>query len=1120
MIVENIEKIIALICNSRKKICLFLGAGVDISSGGKTFENLKKDTLTEFTDHRISFLNATQIDDYFEQTIDSLPQLQSREILLNDVNTKHILPIQDGYKLLVLMAKYGFVDAVITTNFFDNLERAQQEMGESVFEIWSNDEHGNDLPDTNCQKTLYLKLHGDINDRHVTHVTRNEIDHKSYSQKIKERILLYFKKDLIIFIGYGGFDTKVTELVKSADTDYSSYFWINPTIDASSELVEFLSTQNAVFGHFVFDEFMIHMGLRMLKDITLDAQSQTFIDSWLRAKALDSTNRLLRDHSVNIERAEYAKLREVLRVNIVSGESGIGKTYLIKYYVQHTTKNDVVYIDLCYCSDRSAISEIVSALGFQTETPFSLLYSMCCWYQKKRKFFTVIIDGLSEDNTYLDELTAFVNAVSKNQSINFILITRGMELGKQYALYLPHDNFQEIKMQGFSKQDVEQMAMCYNISNHNEIVNKNCFANPLICALVFSSFTETNGNQYNVFDMIELALSERLHLNPQLFHHYLVDIAKAKYEGKIVAEEKRRYVMESGLISEIEPYYFKYEVFTEYYLQCYLFRNQIETKNSIIKLHNIFESGNMSNSLFYNACMLYYSVIYHDSDMSKCLFNLNQLIIQCRVPVALKFCQECVLRLSQNWPKVFCDTVKKYAAFPIQQELSMFILGAIQELEDDDLAYSLYSLFETINNSAFVYEAIIYSIDRFCEKASIQEGDINARGYFDQYADTVFSGKPGIRLFKLMYALMRTDVEKQQYPHIKKITDSLRSLAHDCPPQEYMEVLHEYSYSILFNSGKDLEADYAAISYMYDFLDIINCVLNGKALTSDQYLYLISITNDINNMCVFLLSNLVVVQSMVNNRDETFDIAKQIINNHLSLTPQNIDFLLSSVFMGLYHCDPQNRSDFVDFFDTIYRRHEMVLFEQPSSTRKSTARRFSDEFDRIFEDGFNPLAILFYTSNLDDESSRLHQYWEICDHLCASGNISKILKIIHALGQMVSLFPREGFQALHNVTKYNHEILNRGILRVLQENTIRYPRATSDFIKSSHEINEMVLFHPCVPENGMMLRNRTLEQLHWSRFLYCLKLHNCDLLKKFLIGATKTNSLSHYISYLLGQENA
>src|SRR5262245_19986272 len=108
------------------KVCFFLGAGADLSSGGLTFAELKRQAIEEFS-RALLFDISTQ--DRIESRFGELflsARPDDRALLIESLFRKlQPLSPSDGYKLLVLLAEAGGVDAIITTNFDLMLERAE-----------------------------------------------------------------------------------------------------------------------------------------------------------------------------------------------------------------------------------------------------------------------------------------------------------------------------------------------------------------------------------------------------------------------------------------------------------------------------------------------------------------------------------------------------------------------------------------------------------------------------------------------------------------------------------------------------------------------------------------------------------------------------------------------------------------------------------------------------------------------------------------------------------------------------------------------------------------------------------------------------------------------------------
>ena len=101
MILSEMNKLLTLIDQNNDNICLFLGAGADISSGGPLFSELKSKIIDKFTEYSANAMSNIDIQKIFEKTIDSIPNYNSREAFQNDINGE-VHQIVDSYKILLL----------------------------------------------------------------------------------------------------------------------------------------------------------------------------------------------------------------------------------------------------------------------------------------------------------------------------------------------------------------------------------------------------------------------------------------------------------------------------------------------------------------------------------------------------------------------------------------------------------------------------------------------------------------------------------------------------------------------------------------------------------------------------------------------------------------------------------------------------------------------------------------------------------------------------------------------------------------------------------------------------------------------------------------------------------
>lgn len=60
-----------------------------------------------------------------------------------------------------------------------------------------------------------------------------------------------------------------------------------------------------------------------------------------------------------------------------------------------------------------------------------------------------------------------------------------------------------------------------------------------------------------------------------------------------------------------------------------------------------------------------------------------------------------------------------------------------------------------------------------------------------------------------------------------------------------------------------------------------------------------------------------------------------------------------------------------------------------------------------------------------------------------------MIRIVHALGQMISIYPEEGYFALEHLRDYNEPIIRKGIIRLHKENYIRFNEITKRQLKKN-----------------------------------------------------------------------
>ncbi|WP_050400009.1 SIR2 family protein [Bradyrhizobium embrapense] len=401
------------------RICVFLGAGADLSSGGLTFWELKRQALVEFGKRRLFDVTpSTNIEAEFEALF--AQQAPDDKALLIDWLFHRMQPLQpsDAYKLLVLLAESGGIDAIITTNFDGMLEKAQQELGRDLFQIYAPGiARPYFLANERFQppRKPYLKLHGDIASRSLMFLTTEEIQAPPYDPSMLELLGEILRTHDLVFVGYGGNDPALAEIIADAVRGTSSrIFWCGPTRPApESPLVTLLgSRMRQVRGK--FDDLMMEIARPVLERPSLQMIEPTYLRCLFEWR-LDYCNRqylqayAVRDGTSLVEtfarrpRAED-QVRLFLRSNrvltLVSGPSGFGKTTLGIRLHSSWEGDPASRLLLIRARALQGVGDIEQYVaeqlgGLGSRGPFSL-FRFEKWLAESQQRLVLYIDGINE----------------------------------------------------------------------------------------------------------------------------------------------------------------------------------------------------------------------------------------------------------------------------------------------------------------------------------------------------------------------------------------------------------------------------------------------------------------------------------------------------------------------------------------------------------------------------------------------------------------------------------------------------------------------------------------------------------------------------------------------------
>lgn len=1128
------------------KICVLIGAGADITSGGILFRELKLRLLEENGCPVPRNVIDKTLDELFENQVARMSQ-DSRCETLDKIMRKHKEP-SEGYLLLVMLAELGYINAVITTNFDYLLEEAQKTLNVNPFTIFSP---GKSIPEEyykRCQKIspLYLKMHGDLSDRLVTHLTESEIKNKKYGESFIELLRYIIQSHSLIVVGYSGYDTLIAEIFKQEINNIADIYWCNvsePNTD--SILANILKLANKFYYiKTSFDELFQDIAKVFLKNEKLKNTNPVFLPTVVQSKINNQisifTEKIRNKDNLIKRKEENEALEKFLssfdnKCVAIIGEPHFGKTCFV--YKAMQTFQDVTFLPITYDQKHTVLESIALAVGYDTDVPFPILYNFLKWRNGEKGHLVIIIDDFF-NNDY------FHNASNNNQIIdflNFLYIAREFKyiqflvcFQKSIYDYLESsETFSsfgniisgKIFIRKFSEAEVEKLLVKIGVNNKCidalkkqdflqipyvwENLSRNCISideQTDFLKLYTDTIYKTSVSSYSFTKHAFNKILQELSYKQIFAQEEIVDEATQEYiflqdkgiinaDGRIMYSELAIYFCKQYLLSLHEweqlissiivPYVEQQKDFSE---------EEIEVYASILS-----EIGDINDFTFvFNALN---NIITFKNET----FGSKKLVIK-----ALQKCAKFNLELFECYLKTVdlsdYSLNLQYSLFKICVELCPQVL-------------SLWS--KRDNDSKLAYAAFILRSDNIF---SIMKGKSDNMLQKDKVLP-VFASKNGlIRLCHILTYWGWDNTSKTEYQKLKKIIiDSVLPIIRydDKTIKDFVDILINYSYNIFFNAGEDFEEKFI-VCQNSTIHTLINNVLEGNVLTKEEYLELLEINTDINNSWLFIISNIIVVKSMKNNADKTYNMLDSFWDNvQFPVFAQHLDFYLSSAFWSLYISIPYDRIMFVTLFKKIIDKYDLILFMLPTTERKASICKFEQEFEQRFEDGFNPLAFYFYTAPYESIANNqkwecgkkdLKIYWDLAINLADLGKYDDILRIVHALGQMISIYPMEGYSALENIAKFEHPIIKKGLVRIFKENYLRYGSITKEELEKSifnftSSEKEEIIYN-----FDFLLENRTMEQLHWGRLFYNLEqLFKVDVSEKFLSVALTATSCRRFL---------
>lgn len=415
-------------------ICLFLGAGADISSGGLTFTELKHRAVERFGARRTFDLTTPdRIDREFEQLFIDLPPDERARLI--DAVFRQLAGIEpsEAYKLLVLLIEAGGLDAVVTTNFDLMLETAQSRLGRDILQVYSPGfaRPFGQMPDRYAlPKRPYVKLHGDLGSHAVTALVRAELEGGRYDTDTIEFVRTILRTHDLILAGYGGFDGALARIIaESIEPTATRIYWCGPSRPHPSAPLQILIGARVRHLAITFDDLITAIARPVLERPSLIATEPTFVASLFQWR-VDYCNRSYREmHGTRMHRdisGSFARRRRLeealgqfLRPNkplaLVTGPSGYGKSTLGLRLLKAWAARDATRLLLLRARSFPESGDLEQQVGEQLgglglTSPFSF-HRFEQWLTRGNLQLVIFIDGINEFSDDVRRCATFLRGI-------------------------------------------------------------------------------------------------------------------------------------------------------------------------------------------------------------------------------------------------------------------------------------------------------------------------------------------------------------------------------------------------------------------------------------------------------------------------------------------------------------------------------------------------------------------------------------------------------------------------------------------------------------------------------------------------------------------------------------
>jgi hypothetical protein len=1196
----------------REKLCVVLGAGADISSGGMTFRQLKRSCLEHFRySPAIPLMSETDLDHAFDLFLeDNSTEIERAAIIEYIFHGFESAKPSDGYKLLVLLAKEGIVDCVVTTNFDALLEIAQRELRLDVFQIYAPGVASPFVAGDQIylpHAPIYLKVHGDIRAQLITHITKRDIHGKEYPTSFSLLLRQILATHRLLFVGYGGTDEIfANELKAVAPRILRPVYWCNVVPpDRTTPLAHALEGIDTRWVRATFEEIFTEGSVTWLgAGSPLEANVQ-FVAPLIKERCRQMNDHFLAGFfyasrsdrlKLLIPRRSVTEILAVFRANptkplaVITGSSGVGKSTILVQLCD-SAANDA-FSNLIVIRARSIITsgdfarDLTERLGYAAENPLALLYHFSSWLRSRNEQLLIAVDALNEFNPLASECVKLFREIIRvalwvqyHGALKIIITLRPESWNEIFSLVDISDlakvlwcdtEFRDkISAIHLDRFNVEELDAAYNsYAKHYAIATplrlvdaaaRQLLADPYLLALAMQTREVINaetldadifrrahqqllegsfGHQTAEAVEISLARLASLCLEKKATQFSIADLATVN-----LSQDQLSVLREINILGQLSPatFCFSHDRVHESYLVIAI--NELAsvrildiddlTKNLTLAseyprlraaLRQCF--ANPPHNLDHHYTGLLFEAL--DNALAR-----NSLYAPRSQQLLHEFAKDTILTIAGNSPERF--TTFAEAFFEGEEngsraEAARVLLHAACLLTADRCAPLMISLTRSrvriLREEAMIllYDKIVSKLLREPASAAVL---INDGAFADFVVGPALS--PYLRIIRVLGLVSQIGPDNTHPAEWTALSSCLqkaliaassKAVVDDDFLLAFPDLVVTTSNRYLFNAEDTLLENYFMSESRKTLWPIFEKLNAGSPLELDDVSRLRPFIAELGHTTEFIICNLLFVLSMKADQEATLRVFYGYFSRFDGDTnPEEIDFFLSALCLSRLSLGLPFQDLASDYTAQILSRLPQAILLNPGAVRGQRRARFSDPFDQQFEDGFNPLAYYFYNAparerqavgygeylrGVSQGDDLLPLYWKYLADFEARGLSVGTLRIIHALGQMIGIWPFEGLKALQKLVGRTDPLIRRAIIRILAEAFARFPADTMLLMAQSGSAFTDSEKFDIKCGTDPRLTERSFEQLQWSRVLFFLEMTDksgcfiCDVTRLLL----------------------